>query len=243
LAGFNAFAAANAAAAAAELAELDWSSFEEYGLASDDDGEAVALGFGCLDDVLSAGGLPDSQAPVVLEGGAALAAALAPLMPAADVLAAAGCWLDCGGTLDALFVAADQAAAGCGGGVPASSSSAKGCALPCWVALALCDRCGTDMSEDVTSDEILGALDTATLPEGNMRLMSACNRRASPDRHWKAHKFNGLATCCCRTKRIERALTRQILPPACRSGRRLLPLRASPAGDVRRHGGAGARHL
>lgn len=205
---FNAFAAAIAAAAAVELAILAWSAFGESASASAGGGEAaVALGvavalLGCLDDALSAGELP-----TLLEGGAELAvalrSALAPRVLAGGVLAAVSCWPDCGGTLDALLGVADHAAGG-GGATSASSRVAKGCVSLCWLALAACKRCDADMSEEVTSDVILGALDTAALPEGNMRLMSACNRRASSAHHWKSHKFNMLAAYRGKPERPER---------------------------------------
>jgi hypothetical protein len=65
------------------------------------------------------------------------------------------------------------------GGAPASSSDAKAGESLCWVAAAACERCDARTSAEWTSDIILGALGTAALPDDTMRLMSACNRRAS----------------------------------------------------------------
>ncbi|HTV37773.1 MAG TPA: hypothetical protein VMF12_15180, partial [Xanthobacteraceae bacterium] len=93
----------------------------------------------CFGELLSAGELPGIEFPVVLDGGVelvvALGNALAPPVVVAGVLAAADCWPDSGGTLDALFGVEDHAAGG-GGGMSASSRDAKGCASLCWVALA-----------------------------------------------------------------------------------------------------------
>ena len=76
------------------------------------------------------------------------------------------------GVVGAAVPAEDGGVAGAlagGGCVPsASRRSAKGCESVCWPAALACERCICSADAALTSDMILGALDTAALPgDGN----------------------------------------------------------------------------
>ena len=97
---------------------------------------------------------------------------------------AGACCVGCGG-LGGVLVAA-------GAGALASSSAAKGCELFCWlVADACCRWVAASERVVLASDAMLGVLGTAALLETTLRLMSACNLRASA-----ARNENGVNSMC-----------------------------------------------
>jgi hypothetical protein len=104
------------------------------------------------------------------------------------------------------------AGAGC---VPAPSSRVANGESVCWPPVLACDRGAGSAGVLLTSDMILGALDTAALP-GDGYSPFACNPRASADGRRNARQFKGLSAKAAPCLRRKAALPGKYCRPVVR---------------------------